>query len=159
VLLLVEQFTISINLVSVFQLRYMVFLPSKAVNNTVMHTKIRAMPCLRNMQVLKLLTLRWCSFSGCRREHVADVFASKGCQYLINGCPQPIRTQLTQDAKLEIIDAPLTLMLRMGRWPWLLSLLAIKAANMPVIHINNQVTGELPYLQHHKSLTLRWRSC
>jgi len=32
-----------INLVSVFHLRYMVFLPSKADNNTVMHAKIRAM--------------------------------------------------------------------------------------------------------------------
>ena len=41
---LVEQFAISINLVSVFHLRYMVFLPSKAVNNTVMHAEIRAIP-------------------------------------------------------------------------------------------------------------------
>ena len=43
-LLLVEQFAISINLVSVFHLRYKVFLRSKAVDNTVMHTKIRAIP-------------------------------------------------------------------------------------------------------------------
>jgi len=41
---LVEQFAISINLVSVFHLQYMVLLPRKAVNNTVMHAKIRAMP-------------------------------------------------------------------------------------------------------------------
>jgi len=27
------------------------------------------------------------------------------------------------------------------------------------MHKNVQVTGELPYLQDHKSLTLRWRSC
>jgi hypothetical protein len=58
VLLLVEQFAISSNLVSGFHLPYMVFMPSKAVNNTVVHANIRAMPCLRNMQVLKLLTLR-----------------------------------------------------------------------------------------------------
>jgi len=44
VLLLVEQFAISMNVVSLFHLRYMLFLPSKAVNNTVMHAKIRAMP-------------------------------------------------------------------------------------------------------------------
>jgi len=43
-LLLVEQFAISINLVSVFHLQYMVLLPREAVNDTVMHTKIRAMP-------------------------------------------------------------------------------------------------------------------
>ena len=43
-LLLVEQFAISINLVSVFHPQYSVFLHRKAVNNTVMHAKIRAMP-------------------------------------------------------------------------------------------------------------------
>jgi len=42
--LLVEQFAILINLVSVFHLQYKVFLAKKAVNNTVMHAKIRAMP-------------------------------------------------------------------------------------------------------------------
>jgi hypothetical protein len=43
-LLLVEQFAISNNLVSVFHLQYIVFLPRKVVNNSVMHAKIRAMP-------------------------------------------------------------------------------------------------------------------
>jgi hypothetical protein len=57
-LLLVEQFAISIDLVSVFHLQYMVFLPTKAVNNTVMHAKIRKMPRLPTIHVLKLLTLR-----------------------------------------------------------------------------------------------------
>jgi len=41
----------------------------------------------------------------------------------------------------------------------LLSRLPIDAANTSVMHKNDQVTGELPYLQDHKSLTLRWRSC
>jgi len=41
----------------------------------------------------------------------------------------------------------------------LLSLLPIKAANTCVMHNNDQVTGELPYLQDHKLLTLRWCSC
>jgi len=40
----------------------------------------------------------------------------------------------------------------------LLSLLPITAANMSVMHNNDQVTSELPYLQDQKSLTLRWRS-
>jgi hypothetical protein len=56
-LLLVEQFAILINLVAVFHLRYMVFLPSNVVSNTVMHTKIRMMPSVQNMEVLKLLKL------------------------------------------------------------------------------------------------------
>jgi len=38
------------------------------------------------------------------------------------------------------------------------SLLPIKAANTTVMHINAQVTGDLPYLHDHKLLTLRWRS-
>jgi hypothetical protein len=37
----------------------------------------------------------------------------------------------------------------------LLSLLPIKAANTTIMHINGQVTGELPYLHDHKSLMLR----
>jgi len=40
----------------------------------------------------------------------------------------------------------------------LLSLLPIKAASTSVMHNNDQVTGELPYLQDHKSLMLCWRS-
>ena len=40
----------------------------------------------------------------------------------------------------------------------LLSLLPREAANRSVIHNIDQVTGELLYLQDHKSLTLRWRS-
>jgi hypothetical protein len=117
VVLLVEQFAISINFVSVFHLQYMVFWPPKVVSNTVMHATIRAMPWLQIMQVLKLLMLCWRSFSGWRREHGAAVFAIWGCQYLINGCLQPIGTYDTQHAKLKLVDAPLPLMLGMGKWP------------------------------------------
>jgi hypothetical protein len=38
----------------------------------------------------------------------------------------------------------------------LVSLLPIEAANTSVMHNNDQVTGELPYLQDDKSLTLCW---
>jgi len=40
----------------------------------------------------------------------------------------------------------------------LLSLLPIMAASTSVMHNNDQVTGELPYLQDHKLLTLHWHS-
>jgi hypothetical protein len=139
-------------------LMYMVFLLSKAVNNTVMRVKIRAMSWLQNMQVLTLLTLLWRLFSGYCMEHFALIFASKGCQYRINGCLQPVGTWLTQDAKLKIFDPLLTLMLRMGRSPCC-TLLRMEAANMSVMHKNDQVTCELLYLQDHTSLTLRWHSC
>jgi len=44
-----------------------------------------------------------------------------------------------------------------GAVTMLLSGLPTKAANTSVMHKNDQVTGELPYLQDHESLTLRWR--
>jgi len=105
------------NLVSVFHLWYMVFLPIQVVNNTIMRVEIHVMPWVRNMHHQKLWTLRWRSVSGCGRETVAVGFGSKGCQYLINGCLQPIGTWITQDAKLKFVNAPLTIILRMRWWP------------------------------------------
>jgi len=61
--------------------------------------------------------LRWCSFSGCGRKHVAVVFGSAGSKYLINGCLQPIGTEITQHAKLRLVEAPLRLLLSIARWP------------------------------------------
>jgi len=40
----------------------------------------------------------------------------------------------------------------------LLSVFPIQAANMSIMHNNDQVTSGLPYLEDLKSLTLRWRS-
>jgi len=40
----------------------------------------------------------------------------------------------------------------------LLSVLPINAASTSVTHNNNHVMGELPYIQDHESLMLRWRS-
>jgi len=75
------------------------------------------MPWIPNMQDLKLLALCWRSFSECGRERVTAVFVPQGCKHLSNGCLQPIGRLITQDAKLKIIDAPLILILRIGRWP------------------------------------------
>jgi len=107
------QLAISINLESVFYLWYIVLLTIRAGNNSVTIMKTCAMPWLPNMQQLKLLTLRWRSFSGLGREDITVDFASKGCQYLIDGYLQPIGTLITQDAKLTMVDAALTLILRM----------------------------------------------
>jgi len=72
---------------------------------------------ITKMQQQLSLMLRWRSFSGRSREHVAIIFASGGCQYLIHGCFQPIATGVTQDGKQTIIDAPLTLIRRIEQWP------------------------------------------
>jgi len=120
----------------------------EAVNNHVMCAKINVMPCLWYMQDLKLLMLRWCSFSGFCREHVAVVFAFKGCQYLINGCLEPIRTEITQDTMLTIVDTPLTLILRLGRWPccWLFPLY-----NMQMHRLWSEVTKLLVNYHTYKT--------
>jgi len=108
---------ISINLELVFYPSYIVYFPLRMFNDSVMNAKIRTIPWLPNMELPKLLTFRWWSLPGCGREHVAVVFAGKGCQYLINECLQPIRIQNTQDAKLTIVKVPLTLILWMGWLP------------------------------------------
>ena len=67
------------------------------------------------MQNQKSLTIHSHSFAGWGRECVAFVFALKGGQYLINECLQSIATDITQDEKLNISDATLTLILWMGQ--------------------------------------------
>jgi len=66
------------------------------------------------MQGQKWLTLHWHSFSRWGRECVAFSFANKGGQYVFYEYLQPIATQITQDARPEIVDAPLMLISRMG---------------------------------------------
>jgi len=105
------------------------------------------------MQYLKLLMLCWRSFSGCGREHVAVVSASKSCQYLINGCLQPIGASITQDAKLKIVDS-VDAHCKNGVMTMLLSLSSIQAANTSIMNTYDEVTCELPYIQDHKLLTL-----
>ena len=104
------------NLESVLYLSKIVSLPIRAVDHSAMNAKIRAMTWWPNMQQLKLLTLRWPSFSGCGREHVGGVYLTKDNQYRINGCLRRFGTYLIQDAKLKIVDSTLPLILRMGRW-------------------------------------------
>ena len=68
------------------------------------------------MRRQKLLTLGWHSFLRCSREHVAVLLPSKCSQYLIHGCLQRIGTEITQAAKLNIMDAPVTHILRKRWW-------------------------------------------
>jgi len=96
---------------------YIVFLPIKGDSNSVMCSNIHAMPWLPDMQDQTLWMLHWHSFSECGREHVTVTFAPKDCQYLINECLQPIGNYITEVAKQNIVDAPLTLILRMAQWP------------------------------------------
>jgi hypothetical protein len=84
------------------------------------------------------------------------------CQYTLPICPLRIKTTKSlvtyrtyrTTNRWRSVDAHA----KNGAVNILLSLLPIKAANMSVMHKNYQVTGELPYLQDHKLLTLRWGS-
>jgi len=141
---------------------YILFLPFKVGNYCIMSAEIRAMPWLPNTQDLQLLKLCWCSFSECSREHVTDVFGNKVCEYLINGCLQPIGTKITQDAKVQLTYALLGLILRIGRWPSCClccqNKRPKKVANMSVMHNHIQITVQSPYLQDYTSLTQHRRS-
>jgi len=107
-----------------FFLWYIVFLPIEAVNSSVMCFSISTMPWSPNMQVQKLLTLHWRWFSRCSTECVAVVSTPNGFQNRIYGCLQPIRNQITQDAKLKLVDAQLMLIPTMAQCPccWLFCL-------------------------------------
>jgi len=130
---------------------YIFFLPIKVVNSSIMSSNIHAMPWLPNMQDQKLLMLRWRWFSECGREHFAVAFAPKDCHYLINGCLQPIRTYITQDAKLKVNDAPLQLILRMRQW----LCCCLFCLQMPPIHRLCITATKLPF----NYCTYKTRNC
>ena len=68
-----------------------------------------------DLQDQKLLTACRHLFSELGKEHVAFSFGYKGGQYLIYECLHPIPTQITQDARTNIVDTPLTLIFSMGQ--------------------------------------------
>ena len=87
----------------------------KAAKTLIMHTNYQITSELPYLQDQKSLTLRWCSYSEWRREHVALSFSLKASQYHIYEWPQLIAMQITNDARPKIVDAPLTLIFRMGQ--------------------------------------------
>jgi len=86
-------------------------MPEIAAITLYMNYCLTAIHRLPKMQNQKSLTIHSHSFAGWGRECVAFVFALKGGQYLINECLQSIATDITQDEKLNISDATLTLIL------------------------------------------------
>jgi hypothetical protein len=95
------------------------YLPIKADNARYIdvcdHSPIR----LPYMQDQKLLKLCWRSFSEWGKECVTFSFAYKGSLYLIYERLHPIATQMTQDARPQIIGSPLTIIFRMGQGAFL----------------------------------------
>jgi len=74
------------------------------------------------MQGQKLLMLLWHWFSEWGREPVIFPFACKCSVYLIYKCLHLIAPQITIDATQKTVDAPWSLLFRMGQWVGLSSL-------------------------------------
>jgi len=89
--------------------------PIKVSNTMSMNSNNQIASELPDLQDQKLLTLRWCSYSEWGREPVALSSAWKASQYHIYEWRQPITTQITNDARPKLVDAPLMLIFRMGQ--------------------------------------------
>jgi len=74
----------------------LLFLPVTMVDTLFIDVRNKSPVWLPNMEDQKSLTLRWPSFSGWDRDHVAIDFASKGGHYLIDGFVQPIADSITK---------------------------------------------------------------
>jgi len=90
-----------------------VFLHIQVANAFIIHHSQQVSYQLPDLQYQISFTLCWCSFSEWSREHFTLSFAYTDSQYLIYDCLQPIAAQSTQDARLQIVDDPLTLIFRM----------------------------------------------
>ena len=93
-------------------------LPRKAANMLVIDCTNHVTIQLPYLQIQKLLTLHWHSFSGWGREHDAIIFGMEGSQYLVSEWLQPFATEVTQDTQPKINDTQLTHIFRMGQWPY-----------------------------------------
>jgi len=80
------------------------------VANTLFMTVCNLLPYgLPKIHDQQLLMLHWCSFSRWGRESIEVCFAYKGGQKFIYKCLQPIGGVITPDARPNIVDAQLTL--------------------------------------------------
>jgi len=84
-----------------------------AANILIMYSNVQIAFELPELQDQYSLMLCWCSFSDLGREHVTLSCAYTASRYLMYEWPQPIGTQITHDARPNIVYALLTLML-----PW-----------------------------------------
>jgi hypothetical protein len=84
------------------------FLAINAASNISMHKINKVSYSLPDLQVQIVITLCWHLFSEWGKERVASSFAYIGGQYFIYKYHQPITTQINQDARPTIGNAPLT---------------------------------------------------
>ena len=95
-----------------------------------MHSSDQIASQLPDLQDQKSFTLCWRSYSGWGRERVAHSVAWNASQYHIYEWPQQINPQITNDARPTIVDAPLTLIFRIGHGACF-SLFCLKSQPIP----------------------------
>ena len=90
----------------------------KNCTTSIMYNHYRIACSLPNLQDQKLLTLCWCSSSWWCRELGALCFAYKGWQHVNSVYSLPNRVFVTRFTGPRIVDAPLTLIVKMGQGAW-----------------------------------------
>jgi len=91
------------------------FLPTKPANTMFMGSCRCTAIRFSKMQDQKLLMLSWRSFVEGGSDIVTSIFTHKGRQYFDYGLMPLHSTFIIQETRPEIVDAPLTLMSRMGQ--------------------------------------------
>jgi len=94
---------------------------------------------------------------GCRRS-IPCSSACLGCQLHVYGCLWSCVTHNTEHARSITVDAPLTLIFKMGQWGYRTPICQWRR---PILHLRLSVTYSpfrVPRMQDQTSLTLHWHS-
>jgi len=126
----------------------------KAANDLFLTVCNLSHPILPTIHDQQLLTLRWRTFLRWGREGIAICFAFKGSQWFLYDCLQPVAPHITQDTRPTIVDAPLTLIYKMGQGAFLFLFCLQK---QPLIGLWLFATGHTPYYPKYTTNN-RWRS-
>jgi len=94
---------------------FVVFLPIRALNSSIMSSTISTMPWLPNNQDQKLWTLCGCSFWLWGNVDSMYCIAWKSCNYFIYQLLLQSDTNITQHSRPKIVDPPLALIHMMGQ--------------------------------------------
>jgi len=98
--------------------------------------------CLTVMEGQESLTLRWETFSRWGIERFSFSFAYKGSQWFVYDCLQRVARHITQDTRPTIVDAPFTLIFKMGKRVFLFLFCLLK---QPMIRLWLFATCCTPY--------------
>jgi len=126
----------------------------EAANTSVMHNSDQITVYLTYLHDHKWLSIHWRSFSEWGGDRAAAFFAYKSWQYIGYAKQRPNHCVITILTKPQIIDALLTLILRMGWWP---CCFLFCLNRLPIHQLCITATKSLCNYHTYKT-TNRWRS-